>query len=199
MTSACVVWALASAESLGLLTDAEVLDKATTWLTQEFAKVEGGDRETRAALLHALSTRREATFEQANSLNRVRQGLSDVALAYLALTFANLDRASLGDEVLGRPRPPGQDRADRPRRQARRYWAGAGQHPWHRGRRRDHGAGGPGLRPRPAAGARARRGLRLAPGAPPGTGWQPPKAKGPALAALATFYGRPGAPRIATA
>ena len=77
MTSARVVWALASAEPLGLLTDATVLDQAATWLTQEFAKLEGGDHETRAALLHALSTRHKATFEQANSLNRVRQGLSE--------------------------------------------------------------------------------------------------------------------------
>ena len=30
MTSACVVWALATAEPLGLLTDAEVLDQAAT-------------------------------------------------------------------------------------------------------------------------------------------------------------------------
>ena len=40
--------------------------------------------------MHALSTRRAATFEMANSLNRERTALSNTALAYLALTFANL-------------------------------------------------------------------------------------------------------------
>src|SRR5262249_16473907 len=100
LTSARVVWALSTAESLGLMTDPKVLAKATTWLTQVSASnwTDLNDLETRAALLHALSTRNKATFEQANSLNRVRQNLSDVALAYLALTFANLDRVNLGDE-----------------------------------------------------------------------------------------------------
>ena len=189
MTSACVVWALATAESLGLLTDAAVLDKATTWLTQEFARVEGGDNETRATLLHALSTRHKASFEQANALNRVRQGLSNVSLAYLALTFANLDRASLGDEVLGVLGPRGKTEPTVPGGKARRYWSGAGQHPWHRSDAETTAL---------AALAFA----RVRPDAPDlaaacdwllahrqGTGWQPPKAKGPALAALAKFHG----------
>ncbi len=38
-----------------------------------------GDHDTRAALLHALSTRGKANFETANSLNRLRQSLSDSA------------------------------------------------------------------------------------------------------------------------
>src|ERR671921_240811 len=78
------------AEPFGLLADPKVLDKAATYLAQEFARTDAADHETRAALLHALSTRRRATFEQANALNRSRQDLPDVALAYLALTFANL-------------------------------------------------------------------------------------------------------------
>ena len=68
MTSARVVWALASAEPLGLLTDVKVLDQAAAHLEGEFARISGADRETRAAVLHALSTHRKATFEQANSL-----------------------------------------------------------------------------------------------------------------------------------
>ena len=56
LTSAAVVWALASAEPLGLLTDPKVLDQAVAHLKQEFARINGSDLETRAALLHALST-----------------------------------------------------------------------------------------------------------------------------------------------
>jgi hypothetical protein len=81
--------------------DRESYATSATYLTQELARIIGSDHDTRALLLHALSTRRKATFEQVNSLNRLRQGLSDAALAYLALTLANLDRASLADEVLG--------------------------------------------------------------------------------------------------
>ncbi len=68
MTSARVVWALASAEPLGLLTDAKVLDQATAYLAERVRQGSSGtDRETRAVLLHALSTHRQATFEQVNS------------------------------------------------------------------------------------------------------------------------------------
>ena len=59
------------------------------------------DLDARAAILHALSTRRGASFEMANSLNRERQSLSNTALAYLALTFANLNRPELAGEMLG--------------------------------------------------------------------------------------------------
>ena len=83
------------------MTDVKVLDQAVAYLNQEFAKTSGNDHETRAALLHALSTRHAASFEAANSLNRVRNELSDPALAYLALTFANLDRVSLAGELIG--------------------------------------------------------------------------------------------------
>src|SRR5262249_61940750 len=184
MTSARVAWALANAESLGLLTDAAAPDKAATWLAQEFARVEGGDNETRATLLHALSTRHKASFEQANALNRVRQGLSNVSLAYLALTFANLDRVSLGDEVLGVLAPRGKAEPTLPGGKARRYWSGAGQHPWHRSDAETTAL---------AALAFA----RVRPQAPDlaaacdwllahrqRTGWPPPKATGPAPAGV---------------
>ena len=70
LTSAAVLWALASAEPLGLVSDVKVLDHAVGYLQQEFAKTSGNDHETRTALLHALSTRHAAAFEAANSLNR---------------------------------------------------------------------------------------------------------------------------------
>ena len=200
MTSARVVWSLATAESLGLLTDAAVLDKAATWLAQEFAKVEGGDNETRATLLHALSTRNKASFEQANALNRVRQGLSNVSLAYLALTFANLDRVSLGDEVLGVLGPRGKTEPTVPGRQAPALLVGSRAAPVAPLGRRDHGAGGPGLRPRPAAGARPRGGLRLAPRPPPGDRLAAAQGEGPgAGGARRSSTARPGPPRTAIA
>src|SRR5262249_56125022 len=138
--------------------------------------------------------RHKASFEQANALNRVRQGLSNVSLAYLALTFANLDRATLGAEVLGVLASRGNSEPTVPGSKPRRYWSGTGQHPWHRSDAETTAL---------AALAFA----RVRPDAPDlaaacewllahrqGTGWQPPKAKGPALAALAKFPGPPRAP-----
>jgi uncharacterized protein YfaS (alpha-2-macroglobulin family)/TolA-binding protein len=189
MTSARVVWSLTTAESLGLMTDPAVLDKAATWLAQEFAKLEGGDNETRATLLHALSTRNKASFEQANALNRVRQGLSNVSLAYLALTFAILDRVSLGDEVVGVLALRGKTEPTSPGSKARRYWSGEGQHPWHRSDAETTALAALAfalVRPQSPDLAAACDWLLAH---RQGIGWQPPKAKGPALAALAKFHG----------
>src|SRR5579864_8124707 len=190
MSSAHVVWALASAEPLGLLSDVRVLDKSLAYLSQEFAKANAADYDTRAVLLHALSTRNKATFEQVNGLNRARQSLSDAAIAYLALTFANLDRVSLGNEVLDVLGPRSKTEPTEPGKAPRRYWQGEGKHPWLRS-------------PAETTALASLAFARVRPQAPElpqavewllahriGTGWQPHKAKGPALAALSTFYGK---------
>src|SRR5262249_24122630 len=122
------------AEPLGLLSDVKVADKADQFLAQEFAKADAADHDSRATLLHALSVRRKASFEQANALNRVRQNLSDAALAYLSLTVANLDRPELADEVLGVLGPRSKVESAGPGLPPRRYWEGGGPSPWHRGR-----------------------------------------------------------------
>ncbi len=88
------------------------------------------------------------------------------------------------------PRPAGQDRGDRARPARSRLLEQFRPLAGDPRRRRDDGAGHPGLcRVRPQApeldGAVA---WLLAHRA--GTGWQPHKAKGPALAALASYYGR---------
>jgi tetratricopeptide (TPR) repeat protein len=192
LTSAAVLWALASAEPLGLLTDVKVVDKGTAWLNQAFATnwTNARDLDARAILLHALSTRKAATFEMANSLNRERQSLSNTALAYLALTFANLNRPELAGEILGILIPRAKTEAVAPGRRARLYWEGSSQ----------------------SAGARAAvettalvclAFARARPQAAEldsaidwlhahrfGHGWNPHRTKGPALAALALYHGR---------
>ena len=190
VTSARVVWALATAEPLGLLTDPKALEKAAGYLAAEYGKLGPGDHETRATILHALSTRGKANFETANSLNRLRQGLSDPALAYLALTFANLDRKPLAGEVLDILGPRGKVDAVEPGGKPRRSWGGSGVSPWNRS-------------PAETTALVALAYAQARPQAPEldqavawllahrlGLGWQPHKAKGPALAALSSFYGR---------
>lgn len=190
LTTATATWALQDAAGLGLMAEPQTLDKAANYLTQEFAKVESGDHDTRAAILHALSTRGKASFEQANSLNRLRQNLSDAALAYLALTFANLDRDSLAVEVLGVLGPRAKSEAVAPGVTPPKYWEGRNQNPWLRSATETTGL---------AALAFARSKPDDAVLAPAidwllahriGTGWVPHKAKGPAVAALAGFHGQ---------
>jgi uncharacterized protein YfaS (alpha-2-macroglobulin family)/TolA-binding protein len=189
-TSAAVVWALASAEPLGLMTDRKILDQAIAHLQQEFAKLHANDYETRAALLHALSARHAAGFEAANTLNRARTTLSDSSLAYLALTFANLDRGSMARELLTILSQRAKSEATAPGHPVRIYWDNSGRSSVIRS----------------AADTTALVTLAFAralPSAPQlegavewllahriGSGWRPHKAKGPALAALSSFYGR---------
>jgi prepilin-type processing-associated H-X9-DG protein len=190
LASAAVLCSLASVEPLGLMTDVKVLDQAVVYLSQEFSKSSGSDHETRAALLHALSTRHAASFEAANSLNRVRNELSDPALAYLALTFANLDRASLAGELIGILGPRAKTEPTAPGRPSRVYWDNV---------RHCQAVRGPAATTALVSLAYT----RVRPQAPEldgaiawllahraGTGWQPHNAKGPALAALSAYYGR---------
>ena len=190
LTSASVLWSLASAEPLGLLPTPRPSTARWPHLNQEFSRLSGDDFETRAAVLHALSARRAASFEAANSLNRSRNQLSDSALAYLALTFANLDRASMAGELLGILGPRAKTEATAPGHPSRLYWDRAGRSPFTRS----------------AAEITALVTLaytRVRPQAPEldravewllahrvANGWLPHKAKGPALAALASYYGR---------
>ena len=148
------------------MTDVKVLDHAVAYLQQEFAKTSGNDHETRAALLHALSTRHAAGFEAANSSNRVRNGLSDPALAYLALTFANLDRLSLAGELIGILATRAKTEATAPGRPSRVYWSNSGRSQAIRGAAETTALVDARLCSRPSAGSRARRGRRLAPGPP---------------------------------
>ena len=189
-TSARALWAIAAAGPLGLAENPAVAERGTAYLQQEFAKVDAGDLELRAAVLHALSTRRAAPFEAANALNRARQSLPDAAMAYLALTFAELDRASLAAEVLEILASHARSEPTAPGKPPRRYWAGDGPSPSYRGSAEVTGLAA-------LAFARARPSAEVLPGAidwlnahRQGTGWSPTGARGPALAALSTYYGR---------
>ena len=191
LTSASVLWALALAEQAGLLPDPKVLDKAVAWLTQSMASgTNSRDLDARAALLHALSTRRAATFEMANSLNRERQSLSNTALAYLALTFANLNRPELAGEILGILTPRAKAEPVAPGRPARLYWEGSNQSAGARGTVETTALVSLAFaRVRPQA-AELDRAIDWLHAHRFGHGWNPHRAKGPALAALALYHGR---------
>jgi uncharacterized protein YfaS (alpha-2-macroglobulin family)/tetratricopeptide (TPR) repeat protein len=190
MTSAAVVWALASIESLGLLPDRRALDQGMAWIGRELSRLNPSDQETRAALLHALSARKGATFEQANNLNRGRQGLSTSALAHLALTLANLDRIPMADEIVTLLIPRGKTEAAGTGKPSRLYWTGAGRSPTGRGDVEATALVALAMaRVRPQAPELARAvdwllAHRI------GDGWNPSTAQGVALAALSAYYGK---------
>ena len=113
-----------------------------------------------------------------------------MSLAYLALTFANLDRVSLGDEVVGVLAPRGKTEPTVPGEQGPPLLVGRGAAPLAPIRRRDHRDRRLRLRPGPAAIARPRRGVRLAARPPPGDrAGSRPRPRGRPCAALAKFYG----------
>ncbi|WP_152052024.1 MG2 domain-containing protein [Tautonia marina] len=189
LTSSSVLWSLSMAESVGLLSDRSVADRAVVWLEQQFAQLDAGDRETRAALLHALSTRGRGGFEQANRLNRDRQDLSNSALAFLALTFANLDRSSLAAEVLGVLGPRSKTTAPEPGAPLQRYWEADTRHPFHQATTEVTALVTLAYaRVRPDA-AEVDQAAAWLLAQRVGFGWNPYKAKGPAIAALSRVFG----------
>ena len=191
LSSAAVLWALATAERSGLVPDPKVLDKAVGWLTLSMTSgTNSRDLDARATLLHALSTRRGASFEMANSLNRERQSLSSTALAYLALTFANLNRAELASEILGILIPRAKVEAVAPGRRSRLYWEGSSQSAGARGTVETTALVTLSLaRVRPQA-AELDQVIDWLHAHRFGHGWNPHRARGPAIAALALYHGR---------
>lgn len=192
LASARALWALASADPHGLVADPGVFDRATGFLAGQLGQVAPADHEARAAILHALSTRKMASFEAANSLNRLRQSLPDAALAYLALTLANLERPNLAGEVLDVLGPRAKSEPAAPGSKPRTYWEGANQH-HHRGRVETTALAA-------LAFARARPQAPQVSGAAEwllahreGTGWNPNAARGAAVAALTRALGSAGA------
>jgi len=189
-TTARVLWALRGPWRLGgMMTEQQTVEKAAAFLLQEFSKTDAADREARAAMLHALAAWGKATFEQANALNRDRQALPDAALAYLALTFAHLDRAALADEVLGVLAPRAKPEAAGPGRADRLAWTNGRGTPWHGPAETTALAALAFAEARPAAPERAGAVAWLE-AHRDAAGWSPAKARGPALAALALAQGK---------
>ena len=189
-TSALALWALAEAERLGLATDTSLLDKAAGFLEGQYAQIDAGDTDTRAAVLHALASRRRASFELANGLNRQRQELSDAALAHLALTFADLERPSLATEVLGILGPRARTELPAPGARPRFFWDGGRRNPFNRAPAETTALAALAYARSLPADERTAGTVEWLLAHRLGSGWQPAKAKGPALAALAAFQGK---------
>ncbi|MCA9261228.1 MAG: hypothetical protein KDA61_18560, partial [Planctomycetales bacterium] len=111
--SALAFWALTAANKQGVALHDDVLPKAQSYLENQFTKFGQDDNDPKAVVLHALSRRDAADFAHVNRLYRQRQSLGATALAYAALTMANLDRPDFAKEMLetlaAKPRAPQSD------------------------------------------------------------------------------------------
>ena len=113
-TSSRNLWALAEAQRQGVSVHARTMEKARTYLKAVFAQAQQNDNETKSVILHALSLVGDADFAYANRLYRNRNQMSPSALAYTALIFANLDRKEIGGEILDVLQGKVMGRGDRP-------------------------------------------------------------------------------------
>jgi len=94
------LWALAEAQKQGIVINPQTIEKAMSYIKEAFSRAGQNDNETKAVILHALSRLGEADFAYANRLYRNRNQMSTSALAYTALIFANLNRNEIGGEII---------------------------------------------------------------------------------------------------
>jgi len=99
-STARAVWALSLARRAGYTVPDDARNKALAYLRNQMAATTDSHYDTSAILLHALTVAGEGDFAVANRLYRERPALSPAALAYLALTFAEMDRKSTAGELL---------------------------------------------------------------------------------------------------
>lgn len=126
--SAINFWALAVAKQQGVALHAESFAKAQAYLQGLVAKLPANDNDGKAVVLHALSAAQAADFANVNRLYRERNELSPPALAYTALALANLNRPEIAKEVLAVLESKAKPHAADGRQLAR--WDGSSAQPW---------------------------------------------------------------------
>lgn len=98
--SARSLWALSLARRAGYRVADESYTPAASFVKTKLAETAVADFETKALLLHALTASGQSDFTLANALYRNRPGISPTGLAWLALTFAEMDRKQTAAELL---------------------------------------------------------------------------------------------------
>jgi uncharacterized protein YfaS (alpha-2-macroglobulin family)/outer membrane protein assembly factor BamD (BamD/ComL family) len=98
--SSRIVWALASARKAGFAIPSDAVNKGVSYLQTAFSQASPSDRDGQAILLHGIAMAGSADFAFANRLHRDRNQLSAAALVHLALTFVELDRVAMAEELL---------------------------------------------------------------------------------------------------
>ena len=118
--SSLTFWALCQARKEGIAIDPNAVSKGKAYLLNAFRGLPATHNDGKAEILHALSMDGAAEFAHVNRLYRERNALTNSALAYTALTFANFKRAELAGEVLNLMLTKSSVHKDD--RGSRRYW-----------------------------------------------------------------------------
>jgi TolA-binding protein len=99
LTTARVFWALIEARTSGIAVDKDCIETAAAALLKQFEACDATDNDSKAVILHALSTDKRADFANCNRLYRERNGLGNSSLAHLARAFFNLERREIATEL----------------------------------------------------------------------------------------------------
>ncbi|KAB2643060.1 MAG: tetratricopeptide repeat protein [Verrucomicrobia bacterium] len=99
LTTARVFWALIEARQSGIVVNKDSIDKAAAALLKQFEACDANDNDSKAVILHALSTDKQADFANCNRLYRERNSLGNSSLAHLARAFFNLERREIATEL----------------------------------------------------------------------------------------------------
>lgn len=101
LTTARAFWALIEARNAGIAVNKGTLDKTSAFLLNQLQGLDANDNDSKAIVLHALSTEKLADFAACNRLYRDRNSLCPATLAYLTRAFFNIDRKEIAIELAG--------------------------------------------------------------------------------------------------
>jgi alpha-2-macroglobulin len=101
LTTARAFWALIEARNAGIAVNKGTVDLSAEFLLKQLQGLDANDNDSKAIVLHALSTDKRADFAACNRLYRDRNSLGASTLAYLTRAFFNLDRKEIAAELAG--------------------------------------------------------------------------------------------------
>ncbi|MDB6136580.1 MAG: large extracellular alpha-helical protein [Verrucomicrobiales bacterium] len=100
LTTAWTWWALHTAKQAGITVSDKLQDRVGKFLTASYAGIPVDDYERKAAVLQAMAAAGQADYANAAPLLRVRDKLSDSALAFLTAALVRMDRPEEARQLL---------------------------------------------------------------------------------------------------
>lgn len=100
-TTARVFWALITARNAGIAVHKDSIEKSAAFLLKQLEGFDANDHDSKAIVLHALSTDKRADFAACNRLYRDRNALGVATLAYLTRAFYHIERKEIAAELAG--------------------------------------------------------------------------------------------------
>ncbi len=124
-TTARAFWALIEARNAGIAVNKGTLDLTADFLLKQLQSLDANDNDSKAIVLHALSTDKRADFAACNRLYRDRNTLGSATLAYLTRAFFHLDRKEIAAELAGILESKAKAEPDQPV-----FWESGYKIPW---------------------------------------------------------------------